>query len=106
MALVFGLRGELMSGLILLRMVHLTDTDTRCDSAKRLGLISQQLCLYALRRLVSHSLSCFDEVTDRFDAAPLLVNEFHLFHSGCLLTFPDRIDWVALVILMFSETCG
>jgi len=28
----------------------------------------------------------------------------HLFHQGCLLIFPNRIEWVSLVILFCCET--
>jgi len=31
-------------------------------------------------------------------------SDIHLFQSGCSLTFPDRIEWIALVILVCAET--
>ncbi|KAI5116555.1 hypothetical protein M0805_000466 [Coniferiporia weirii] len=42
--------------------------------------------------------------TALFISSVIPSTEIRLFSSGCLLTFPSRVDWISLVILIFSET--
>ena len=30
----------------------------------------------------------------------------HIFPSGCLISFPNRLDWISLALLLTFETCA